>query len=95
MITPASVPDFPRGVKYRFDAARNVWVLLTPERAMMPDEAAQAVFSGIDGQRTVALIVSDLAARYEAPAEVIMADVVELLTDLAARGVIIDRGEGA
>ena len=95
MITLASVPSFPRGVKYRHDAARGVWVLLTPERAMMPDENAQAVLSGIDGKRTVGDIVSDLAARYQAPAEVIMADVLELLGDLAARGVIVDRGEGA
>lgn len=95
MITPTSVPGFPRGVKYRHDAARGLWVLLTPERALMPDDNAQAVLSGIDGTRTVADIVNDLASRYQAPAEVILADVLELLSDLAARGVIIDRGEGA
>jgi pyrroloquinoline quinone biosynthesis protein D len=95
VITPASVPSFPRGVKYRHDAARDAWVLLTPERAMMPDENAQAVLCAIDGTRTVAEIVADLAARYEAPVAVIEADVLELLGDLAARGVIIDRGQGA
>lgn len=95
MIGPASVPAFPRGVKYRFDAARNVWVLLTPERAMMPDDAAQAVLGAIDGTRTVAAIVADLAARYEAPQAIIEADVLELLGGLAVRGVIVDRGEGA
>ncbi|HTI01214.1 MAG TPA: pyrroloquinoline quinone biosynthesis peptide chaperone PqqD [Acidisoma sp.] len=94
-MTPDSVPSFPRGVKYRLDAARGAWVLLTPERAMMPDENAQAVLSGIDGTRTVGDIVNDLAARYQAPADVIMADVLELLSDLAARGVIVDRSEGA
>lgn len=94
-MTPESVPAFPRGVKYRLDTVRGVWVLLTPERAMMPDENAQAVLSGIDGTRTVAAIVADLAARYAAPAEVIMADVLELLGDLAARGIIQDRGQGA
>ncbi|MCB8878834.1 pyrroloquinoline quinone biosynthesis peptide chaperone PqqD [Acidisoma cellulosilytica] len=90
-ITPDSVPAFPRGIKYRFDAARAVWVLLTPERAMMPDENAQAVLSGIDGERTIAGIVADLADRYQAPTDVIMADVLELLTDLAGRGIITDR----
>jgi pyrroloquinoline quinone biosynthesis protein D len=94
-ITPDSIPAFPRGIKYRFDAARSVWVLLTPERAMMPDENAQAVLSGIDGARTVQDIVTDLAARYLAPGEVIMTDVLELLTDLAARGIIIDRSVAA
>ena len=94
-ITAASIPAFPRGIKYRFDAARAVWVLLTPERAMMPDEIAQAVLSAIDGARDVTAIVTDLAARYQAPAEIIMADVLELLEDLAVRGVIVDRGPGA
>lgn len=94
-MTPASVPLFPRGVKYRHDAARGGWVLLTPERALMPDENAQAVLSGIDGARTVGDIVGDLAARYQAPAEVIMADVLELLGDLEGRGFLQDRGQGA
>ncbi|MCB8877837.1 pyrroloquinoline quinone biosynthesis peptide chaperone PqqD [Acidisoma silvae] len=90
-IASDSIPAFPRGIKCRFDAARSVWVLLTPERAMMPDESAQAVLSAIDGTRTVSGIVADLAVRFQAPSEVILADVLELLTDLADRGIVIDR----
>ncbi|HEX3983139.1 MAG TPA: pyrroloquinoline quinone biosynthesis peptide chaperone PqqD [Acidisoma sp.] len=91
VITADSVPSFPRGTKYRFDAVRSVWVLLTPERAMIPDENAQAVLGAIDGERSVSAIVAELAARYQAPPEVIMADVLELLGDLAGRGVIVDQ----
>lgn len=84
----SSVPTFVRGVKYRFDPRRAAWVVLTPERVILPDETAQAVLSEIDGARSLGVIVDDLAARYQAPRAVIAADVGELLDDLATRGVV-------
>jgi pyrroloquinoline quinone biosynthesis protein D len=42
----------------------------------------------IDGARTEAAIVDDLAARYNAPRDAIAADVATMLDDLATRGAI-------
>jgi pyrroloquinoline quinone biosynthesis protein D len=89
---PESIPAFPRGVKYRFDAARSAWVVLSPECVFLPDETAQAVLSAVDGRRSVRDIADQLAARFEAPLAVIEADVLEMLDDLARSGVVQDKG---
>ncbi len=82
------VVSFPRGVKLRFDEVRKSWVLLGPERAFMPDEHAVEVLKLIDGTRTEAAIVDDLAARFNAPREEIATDVAAMLDDLTRRGAI-------
>ena len=89
---PESIPAFPRSVKYRFDAVRSAWVVLSPERVFLPDETAQAILSAIDGTCTVREIAHRLAARFDAPLAVIEADVLEMLSDLAVSGVVQDKG---
>jgi pyrroloquinoline quinone biosynthesis protein D len=84
----AAVPGFAPGVRLREDAVRGGWVVLAPERLFMPDEHALAVLKLVDGVRSVAAIVDDLAARFEAPRDVIAVDVVAMLQDLADKGVI-------
>jgi len=90
-----TVPRFPRGIRYRFDAVRGAWVLLTPERALIPDGPAQAVLAEIDGRRSIGAIIGTLAARYTAPAEVIAHDVLEMITDLMEQGVVVAHGPAA
>lgn len=82
-----SVPAFPPHVKMRYDEARKRWVLLAPERVLMPDEIAVEILKRVDG-RTVAAIVDDLAAAFDAPREDIARDVTAMLQDLADKGVI-------
>jgi pyrroloquinoline quinone biosynthesis protein D len=88
MIGPGSVPRLARGMRLREDAARGRWVVLGPERMFVPDETALEVLRLLDGARSVAAIVDDLAARYDAPREEIAADVTALLEELAAKGVV-------
>ena len=59
----AAVPALRRGVKFRFDAVRDAWVLLGPERLFVPDETAVEVLKLIDGARTLGAVIDDLAAR--------------------------------
>jgi pyrroloquinoline quinone biosynthesis protein D len=88
-VTGATVPRLARSVRLREDAARGGrWVVMAPERMFVPDETALAVLRLIDGARSVDAIVDDLAARYAAPREEIAADVIEMLRDLAEKGVI-------
>jgi pyrroloquinoline quinone biosynthesis protein D len=82
------VPRFPRGVRMRFDSVRNAHVLLAPERAFNLDQTATAVLELVDGVRTVDGIVNELQARYNADRDLMEADVLAMLTDLARKGVL-------
>ena len=81
-------PHLPAYLKLRHDAGRGRWILLAPERVLTPDQTAVAVLQLCDGKRTVEDIVEALATEYSAPAEVIKADVVDLLQGLADKGYI-------
>ncbi len=81
-------PRLPTYLKLRFDAGRDRWVLLAPERVLTPDQTAVAVLKLCDGKRTVEEIVEALSKEYSAPADVIRADVLDLLQGLADKGYI-------
>ena len=85
-IAADSVPRLPRHVKLRHDKARDRWLILVPERVLVPDDTAVAVLSRVDGARSVQEIATDLAQTYQAPVNVILADSVALLQDLADKG---------
>jgi pyrroloquinoline quinone biosynthesis protein D len=85
-IAADSVPRLPRHVKLRHDTARDRWLILVPERVLVPDDTAVAVLSRVDGARSVREIATDLAQTYQAPVDVILADSVALLQDLADKG---------
>lgn len=87
-IAPASVPRFNTGMKFRFDKVRGNWVLLGPERMFVPDEHAVEILKLVDGVRSITAIAGELAARFDAPAEAIASDVVDMLRDLVGRGAI-------
>jgi pyrroloquinoline quinone biosynthesis protein D len=88
LIGADSVPALPRQIKLRHDAARDRWMLLAPERVLMPDPIALDILQLCDGQRSVAAIAAALAGQYAAPQERILTDVTNLLQDLADKGVI-------
>ena len=75
-------------MKFRHDVTRGAWVILGPERLFLPDDHAVSVLKLVDGSRTVADIVQSLAAIYEADAPTIEADVLGMLSDLAASGAV-------
>ena len=84
----AAVPAFRRGVKFRFDAVRDAWVLLAPEKLFLPDAIAVEILKLVDGARSIDAIVDDLAARFAAPREQIAKDVTAALQDLSTRGAV-------
>ena len=90
VIAPGSVPRFPRGPRFRVDATRQAWIILAPERLMLPDEIAVEVLKLVDGNRSVETITETLAGHFNAAREEILADVLALLQDLADDGVLDD-----
>ena len=87
-VSDAAVPTLPRGVKLRFDKAREAWVLLAPERVLMPDDIAVEILKHCDGKATVAAIVDDLAEAFGAERAEVAADVRAFLQDLADKGML-------
>ncbi len=86
-------PKLPRYARLHFDKARDRWVLLVPERVMVPDETAVEILQLCDGERTLAEIIDGLAEKYAAPRDEIAVDVAEMLSDLAGKGFLIDNRE--
>jgi len=89
----SSRPVLPRFARLHFDKARERWVLLVPERVMVPDETAVEVLKLCDGERTLGDVVDLLAEKYAADRETISADVVAMLQDLADPGYLVDARE--
>ncbi|HSR72875.1 MAG TPA: pyrroloquinoline quinone biosynthesis peptide chaperone PqqD [Kiloniellales bacterium] len=87
-IAETSVPSLPRGVRLKHDETRDQWVLLAPERLFVLDAIALEIMKRCDGEVSVAGIIDDLAASFNAPREVIAADVIRMLQDFADKGVL-------
>lgn len=87
-VLETSVLGFPRHVTFRHDDVRGRWVILAPERLLLPDEMAVEILQRIDGKRSVAQVIDVLAADFAAPRDEIAADVVAMLQDLADKGVV-------
>ena len=74
--------------RFRFDDVRQAWIVLAPERLLLPDDQAVEILRLIDGARDVDTVIDELARRYEAPREVIAGDVVAMLQDLVDKKVL-------
>jgi pyrroloquinoline quinone biosynthesis protein D len=75
-------------VKFRHDETRGRWVVLAPERLLLPDEQAVEILKLVDGARSVDAVIDALARQFDAPRGVIAADVTAMLQDLADKGVL-------
>ena len=82
-----AVPGFAPGVRLKYDEARACWVLLAPERVLMPDETALEILRRCDGEASLAAIIDALAADYDVERSVIAADVLALVADLRSKGI--------
>ena len=82
------VPALARGVKLRFDKARDVWVLLAPEKVLMPDQIATEILKRCDGKATMAEIIEDLEVTFSADRDQVAGDVRAFLQDLADKGML-------
>ena len=87
MVSALSVLRIAPHVVFRFDEARQRWVMLAPERLLLPDEQAVEILKLVDGKASVDVITDTLAGRYtQAPRELIARDVTAMLQDLADKG---------
>ena len=88
LVEGPTVLRFASHVRFRFDEVRQAWVVLAPERLLLPDEQAVEILRLIDGERNVDIVIDELVRRYEAPRQVIATDVVVMLQDLVDKKVL-------
>lgn len=91
LIQPDDIPYLPRGVRLADDRVRGIRVLQAPERALQLDPIGDAILSELDGTRSMAAIIRDLAARFDAPEARIAGDVRDFLTGLIERRMVFVR----
>jgi pyrroloquinoline quinone biosynthesis protein D len=89
IVSGETVLRFPPHVKFRFDQIRARWVVLAPERLLLPDELSVEILQLLDGVRSVDQVVDALAAKFAAPRAEIAADVTALLQDLADKATLV------
>jgi pyrroloquinoline quinone biosynthesis protein D len=87
-VAGGAVLRFAPHARFRFDGVRQAWVVLLPERLLLPDEQAVAVLRLVDGGRDADAIVEALSRQYDAPREAIAADVLAMLQDLVDKKVL-------
>ena len=72
VVSDSSVLCLAPHIVFRFDETRQRWVILAPERLMLPDDQAVEILQLVDGKTGVGAIVDSLANRYtQAPRELI------------------------
>src|SRR5258708_39295076 len=89
-VSETSRPILPRHARLKFDATRQRWVLLAPERVLAPDDIAVEVLQLCDGVRSVAAMIDLLAEKYTADRDAISTDVMTMLQDLADKGFLTE-----
>ncbi|MDB5404233.1 MAG: pyrroloquinoline quinone biosynthesis protein [Acetobacteraceae bacterium] len=82
-------PKLAPGVRLHFDATRNAWVLLSPERVIEAEGPASEILRRCDGTRTLGEIVDELAAVFAADRELIAGDVAEMMAELVAKRLVV------
>ena len=85
-------PKFPKHVKFRHNKARDEWVVLAPERLVKLDQIAVEILKLVDGENSVRIISKQLSKKFNAPEDVILKDVKEMLQDLSDKGFIEENG---
>jgi pyrroloquinoline quinone biosynthesis protein D len=86
------LPERPRlapGVRLHFDATRDAWMLLAPERVIEMEGPASEILQRCDGGRTIEQIIDELAVVYTADRAEIAGDVADMLAELVAKRMLI------
>ena len=82
-----SRPALSPHARMKKDPARG-WVLLGPERVLVLDDIAVEVLKLCDGVASIGVIADDLAQRFAAPRDQVLADVTEMMQNLRDKGLL-------
>ena len=82
-------PSLARGVRVQLDPKTREPMLLFPEGAVYLSETAHAIVTRCRGDLTAQGIIDSLAAEYETDSEALRRDVLDCLTDLHQRKLLV------
>jgi len=88
-ITDQSRPALARGTRISIDKQTGEPILLFPEGVVQLSTTAHAILQRCNGQATVGAIVVTLAGEFEADPAVLRDDVLECLTHLQGRKLVL------
>ena len=88
MIARDTAPKLAAKCRLKHDRHEGQWMLLYPERGQVLNASAAAIAQKLDGTRTIAMIAEELAREHAAPVAEIEADVMALVDQLAAKGLL-------
>jgi len=88
IIAEDDVPRLAPHVRLNFDPWRQKWVVLAPERVIVPDDIAVEVLKNCTGKASLGTVIDTLEREFDAPREEIAGDVVDLVRDLVKKGVL-------
>lgn len=81
-------PRFAPHVRFKFDRNRAQWVVLAPERLLLPDENSVEILQRCTGETTLADIIDELSVEFDALRDEIADDVVALVEDLTRKRIL-------
>lgn len=87
-ITPDDRLVRPRWARLKRCDVRGQWLFLVPERVLYPCPQTTEVLMRLDAPTRFGDIVAGLAEEYDAPAEIIAADLAPLVDDLVEQGYV-------
>ena len=78
----------PAWARLKHCPVREQWLLLVPERVLFPCPTTVELLERLTQPTRLGALVDELAREYDAPPEVIRADVVDLLSGLVEKGYV-------
>ena len=88
-LEPHSRPKLARGVRLQMDKQTGEPMLLFPEGVLFLSGTASEIVSQCTGKRTLEDIIASLAEEYEVEREVLCQDVLDCLSDLYQRKLLL------
>jgi hypothetical protein len=87
-LTAETVLVRPTWARLKHCDVRDAWLLLVPERVLFPCPTTTDILQRLEQPRALGALADELAAEYDAPADVILTDVIGLLGDLVEKGYV-------
>jgi pyrroloquinoline quinone biosynthesis protein D len=81
-------PRLTRKVRLKFDPIEKQFLLLYPERGIKLSDSAAEILQRCDGERTLEMIIKELAHATGAPVLVVRKDVVAFVDEMKSRGLV-------
>ena len=78
----------PAWARLHYCEVREAWLLLVPERVLFPCPTTVEILERLDAPRALGALAAEFARDYDAPEEVIRADIAELLAGLVEKGYV-------